>query len=184
MLCYPSHAMTKEEVGVTHPLTEGSSGEILFYGFSGESSQALMCVCQGMRSTMTDREQQGREERRGPVLCRRPLRHPDPVSPQARSPVLVPWMLEVPDTDAQHRARAVMQAGVLPTCPTQPLPPALIPKPETSLQGLELQHPMGAELSWHSPPSVPKPGLFTSLQNRSDTRAGGEVGTARQEPSS
>lgn len=33
--------------GAAHPLTVVSSGEILFYGFSGESSQALTSVCHG-----------------------------------------------------------------------------------------------------------------------------------------
>lgn len=81
--CVTTHVQYKGRgAAAAPPLPVGSSGEILFYGFSGERSQALMCVCQGMRNTLTDREPQGKEERRGPALCKGSVRHPDPASAQ------------------------------------------------------------------------------------------------------
>lgn len=181
-----------------HPLTVLSSGEILFYGFSGESSQALMCVWQGTRNKMTDREPQGREEGKGPALRKRSVKHPDLVSAQPKATSLCPNDAVGCQTTALHHkhcgARTVMGADVLSHpalclgCPTpwlgspSPCSPTSISKPETpfhsSAGGCSCPragtptYPVGSELRWHDPPScLPNLELSTSLQNKSDTRA-------------
>lgn len=169
--CVTTHVQYKGRgAAAAPPLPVGSSGEILFYGFSGERSQALMCVCQGMRNTLTDREPQGKEERRGPALCKGSVRHPDPASAQPKATSPCPSDTVGCQSRAPHRGHwsqdshtgwCPVPSSPVPGLPhslagvTQPLSPALMSKPDPiplPSRGMQLppcwnpKHPMGAEL--------------------------------------